>query len=136
MCGVVIFTGSNPPKQNKNGRLMLDILFNIFFAFFMGQWEEYHTGLMNTNNGEVMRLSFIRRVGILCMGRQAPTLDSIPSSLTATGYVGITEGQVVQMAILLVTATLGAEAWDWTLFSLPVRAACFAIENPLTRRRR
>ena len=30
---------------------MLDILFNIFFAFFMGQWEEYHTGLMNTNNG-------------------------------------------------------------------------------------
>lgn len=65
---------------------MLDILFNIFFAFFMGQWEEYHTGLMNTNNG----------------------------------YVGITEGQIVQMAILLVTAAHGAEAWDWTLFTLPM----------------
>lgn len=64
---------------------MLDILFNIFFAFFMGQWEEYHTGLMNTNNG----------------------------------YVGITEGQAVQMLILLVTAALGGEAWDRTLFTLP-----------------
>lgn len=33
--------------------------------------------------------------------------------------MGITEGQVVHMAILLVTATLGADAWDWTLLTLP-----------------
>lgn len=64
--------------------LMLTILFNIFFAFFMGQWEEYHTGLMMTNNG----------------------------------YVGITEGQVVQMAILLITAVLGASFWDTPLLQL------------------
>lgn len=61
--------------------LMLVILFNIFFAFFMGQWEEYHTGLMMLNNG----------------------------------YVGVTEGQVVQIAILLVTATLGASFWETPL---------------------
>ncbi len=61
--------------------LTLTILFNIFFAFFMGQWEEYHTGLMMTNNG----------------------------------YVGITEGQVVNMAILLATAAWGAPFWDAVL---------------------
>jgi len=64
--------------------LMLVILFNIFFAFFMGQWEEYHTGLMMTNNG----------------------------------YVGITEGQVMQITILLVTAVLGASFWETPLLQI------------------
>lgn len=42
-----------------------------------------------------------------------------------TGYVGITEGQLVHMGILLLTATLGADAWDWTLWTLVVRTyAC------------
>lgn len=77
---------TNTHARAYTRRLMLDILFNIFFAFFMGQWEEYHTGLMNTNNG----------------------------------YVGITEGQGVQILILLVTAGLGGEAWDRTLFTLPL----------------
>lgn len=96
---------------------MLDILFNIFFAFFMGQWEEYHTGLMNTNNGasDLCRRACVRRRPV-----SRPPCDAMHTHARA-GYVGITEGQVVQIGILLVTATLGAEAWDWTLFSLPVR---------------
>lgn len=32
-------------------RLTLNLLFQVFVAFFMGQWEEYHTGMMRTNNG-------------------------------------------------------------------------------------
>ncbi len=45
---------------------MLDILFNIFFAFFMGQWEEYHTGLMNTNNGASAGLACMIPSALLC----------------------------------------------------------------------
>lgn len=32
-------------------RLTLNLVFQILVAFFMGQWEEYHTGMMRTNNG-------------------------------------------------------------------------------------
>ncbi|EWM27687.1 cdp-ethanolamine:dag ethanolamine phosphotransferase [Nannochloropsis gaditana] len=73
--------------------LMLTVLFNIFFAFFMGQWEEYHTGLMMTNNG----------------------------------YIGVTEGQIVQIIILLVTATFGASFWDKPVLRLGVHEGAMVV---------
>ena len=44
---------------------MLNMLFNIFFAFFMGQWEEYHTGAMMTGNGKYVGIL----AKLLCRGK-------------------------------------------------------------------
>lgn len=108
--------------------LMLNTLFNIFFAFFMGQWEEYHTGLMMTNNGRDYLVDFIQ---LFCLN------NGNLASRAYAGFVGITEGQVVQIMILFVTALGGAEAWDLTVLSLgnmrlTLKAVCMTWGSVLT----
>ena len=69
-----------------------------FNVFFLAQWEEYHRGVLNVNNG----------------------------------WIGLTEGQILQFSMMLSVAALGPELWWNDIPGLPEGwQARFAVLVPM-----